>query len=164
VESDAATLGSVLRDVETIVNNLKARNWSDVADKTRRLATDKQIKEVFWRVFVDNTRKGGVLARVNRQELLRDLASISDLKGFQSAFRNLKSTSTKKSVGSLREIRVAAADRRMPGRVVENIDVHIKTKYGKSDIDVISDDILWQVKTGKNPTTIAGGWAKLDTW
>jgi hypothetical protein len=133
------------------------------------LETDKQIKEAFRRIFVENTKLGGSLAGVNAQELLRDLASITDLRGFPSALRTIRSTSRARAAGILREIRVAAADRRPPnlggnGWVVEDIDLHIQTSKGKSDIDVLSNGTLWQLKTGKNPHTIAGGWVELDTW
>jgi len=140
---DAAKAEQALKHLDTITSNLlKRTDWVQMHPKNpeRRLDNDDQIRAVLVRVF-GNMNPGGPLSnpKFDRQAFLRDLAEVSDLRGFSSELGQLKSAQAQVR-GYVAEIQAAAADRRA-GKVVEDLDLHVEvnrtgTKIEKTDIDI----------------------------
>lgn len=157
--------------MDTITSNLlKRTDWVQMHPKNpeRRLDNDDQIRAVLVRVF-GNMNPGGPLSnpKFDRQAFLRDLAEVSDLRGFSSELGQLKSAQAQVR-GYVAEIQAAAADRRA-GKVVEDLDLHVEvnrtgTKIEKTDIDLISDGTLYQLKVGRSPEAIDKAAGKLGEW
>lgn len=150
VKDDGPKLAEALKNIEIVTEN--AKKWRGTKYKETLLNTDDLVAAELDVIF-----KNGPLKRLPAEDLIRDLAKISELNGFVSTLRRLKKTDDNVK-GVIAEVQAAANDIRA-GRNVEDINQSIAGT--KSDIDLVSDGTLWQVKVG--PTAL-GNSQKLKRW